>query len=141
MYRLNLTVVRGYDSRNKDTNADFGYGWDLRLTGAKISESSKSYENWDAVQSSGMLSNYRLNETKPHQVAIDWGNGKVDKFNMSLSPTTFYNYDMMGISVSYTAQKGQSQSLKLSEDQQTLYITIIIFFLLTVNILSPQAIS
>jgi len=36
---LALTVVRGYDSRDKAKSGDFGYGWSLYLTGASISSS------------------------------------------------------------------------------------------------------
>lgn len=79
-----LTVVRGYDSRDRMTIGDFGYGWNLSLTSADISESGKPSENWVQTESGGSVNTYSLTETKAHEVSIDWGNGKTEKFRMTI---------------------------------------------------------
>ena len=109
---LALTVVRGYDSRDRFTSGDFGYGWNLSMTSADISSSCKPYKYWSQVESSGMVTSFRFSEDKSHQVSVDWGNGKVDKFNMSLSPNSSLTPITAGITVSYKAQKGTKSTLE-----------------------------
>lgn len=109
---LALTVVRGYDSRDRNVSGDFGYGWNLSLTGADISESGKPSENWSQTQGSGMVSTFRFSEDKAHEVSIDWGNGKKDKFRMSLSPNSSLTPITAGITVSYKVQSGTTSTLE-----------------------------
>lgn len=109
---LALTVVRGYDSRDRAVSGDFGYGWKLSLTSADISESCKPSENWSQTQGGGMVSSFRFSEDRSHQVSIDWGNGKTEKFNMQLTPASSLTPIYTGITVSYKAQKGTKSTLE-----------------------------
>ncbi len=98
---LALTVVRGYDSRDKAKSGDFGYGWSLSLTGASISSSGDPSENFTQTQSSSLVTSYSLTEDKAHEVSVDWGNGTVEKFGMSLSPDRSLTPITAGITVEY----------------------------------------
>ena len=109
---LALTVVRGYDSRDKSKSGDFGYGWNLSMTSADISESGKPSENWSQTQSGGLVSAFKFSEDKAHEVSIDWGNGKTEKFRMALSPNSSLTPITAGITVSYKAQKGTKSTLE-----------------------------
>ncbi|MCM1524507.1 MAG: polymorphic toxin-type HINT domain-containing protein [Ruminococcus sp.] len=119
---LALTVVRGYDSRDRAVSGDFGYGWNLSLTGADISESGKPSENWSQNQSGGMVSQFRFSEDKAHEVSIDWGNGKTDKFRMSLSPISSLTPITAGITVEYKAQRGTTSALEAINKSSTALI-------------------
>ena len=109
---LALTVVRGYDSRDKAKSGDFGYGWNLSMTSADISESGKPSENWSQTQGGGMVTTFRFTEDKAHEVSIDWGSGKTEKFRMALSPNSSLTPITAGITVSYKAQKGTKSTLE-----------------------------
>ena len=109
---LALTVVRGYDSRDRSKSGDFGYGWNLSMTSADISVSGKPSENWSQTQGGGMVSTFRFSEDKAHEVSIDWGSGKTEKFNMKLSPNSSLTPITAGITVSYQAQKGTKSKLE-----------------------------
>ena len=110
---LALTVVRGYDSRDRAVSGDFGYGWNLSVTSAKISSSCKPSKHWSQVQSeNGMVTTFKFSETKQHQVSVDWGNGKTDKFSMTVSPSGSLTPITAGITVSYKAQKGTKSTLE-----------------------------
>ena len=109
---LALTVVRGYDSRDKAKSGDFGYGWNLSMTSADISESGKPSENWSQTQGGGMVTTFRFTENKAHEVSIDWGSGKTEKFRMALSPNSSLTPITAGITVSYKAQRGTKSTLE-----------------------------
>ena len=112
-----LDVVRGYDSRRKNQSGDFGNGWQLTLSGAKLSESCAPGEYWDYASRPGgpmgLITTYYWIEEKPHEVSVDWGNGKTDHFVMKLNPAeqTLYPFSY-GISVSYTAKSGTTSKLE-----------------------------
>ena len=107
-----LTVQRGYDSRNKNKNGDFGYGWNLSLMGIKLSESCDPGNFWDVQGSGSFLISYNAIETRPHTISIDWGNGKVDKFKEKLSYAKSYQPTIYDISVSYTAEGSTKSKLE-----------------------------
>ncbi|NLL72699.1 MAG: VWA domain-containing protein, partial [Clostridiales bacterium] len=110
-----LTVIRGYDSRKKNVKGDFGYGWDLSTASITLSEACIPGEAWIQTKTSGPLglTYFSLVEDKPHTVVVDFGNGKIDKFDMKLTPDsqqlTPIQYD---ISVSYIAKPGTTSKLE-----------------------------
>ena len=85
-----LFVSRSYDSRNRMNQGDFGYGWNLTLSGATLSLSCPLGDYWAQEASSGAfgLSAYSWAENKTHEITIDWGNGQKDKFKMELRPVS-----------------------------------------------------
>ncbi len=74
-----ITVIRGYDSRDRHVSGDFGYGWNISTCGVTITKSCDLSINWDMV-----TNGYRYNfvPTKSHIISVNWGNGKVEKFVM-----------------------------------------------------------
>ncbi|MDR2712674.1 MAG: InlB B-repeat-containing protein [Clostridiales bacterium] len=110
-----LFVNRCYDSRDKDESGDFGYGWNLSLAGAKLSVScdpasywaQKSAEEW-------ILTKYLFTELRPHEVSVDWGNGKTERFSMKLNPDQQMLYPIRYInSVFYEAQGSSKSKLEV----------------------------
>ena len=85
-----LTVTREYDSRDRNRSGDFGNGWNLSLSGATISESVVPGLHWrqNLIQGQFGMSTYVFAEDRIHQVSIDWGNGRTEKFEMRLSPAS-----------------------------------------------------
>lgn len=47
---LPLTVIRTYDSRNRGTNGDFGYGWDMSTAGLTLTESCNMSQYGNTAQ-------------------------------------------------------------------------------------------
>lgn len=111
VHHFPLTVKRGYDSRKKQVSGDFGYGWSLTMNSATLTESGIPGKGWRTVKSGGFLPTYTLTEDYKHEVAIDWGNGKIEKFSMRPSPARQQITDIQYItSISYQAQ-GKSKSV------------------------------
>ena len=77
-----LSVTRNYDSINKKKE-DFGYGWTMGLQGLKLYESNPLYDGYDlSVFGKDLVTNYVLSQTKKHNITVNYGNGKVDRFKM-----------------------------------------------------------
>ena len=88
-----LTVSRSYDSRDRQKQGDFGYGWSLALSGATLSVSCTLGDYWAEVVTYrtylyASLPTYSFAEDKTHEVTVDWGNGRKDTFAMRLSPAS-----------------------------------------------------
>jgi RHS repeat-associated protein len=111
VFNFPLSVVREYDSRKKDVKGDFGYGWELTLDKATLSENGTPGMNW-ATTRQGLFA-YKVTESQPHQIVIDWGNGKTEHFNYSISgsgqmsSTTQYDLTM-----NYTSVENTGNTLK-----------------------------
>ena len=88
IHGIPLSVVRTYDSREKDRSGRFGFGWDMKLTKATLSENGTPGSKWTMTRSdSGWLKGYTMVQEKPHEVVVHWGNGRMDKFALNLQPT------------------------------------------------------
>ena len=107
-----MTVVRSYDSRDSSKQGDFGYGWSLALSGAKLSKSGIMGEYWsNPVVGPAYAPTYYIAETRPHEIIIDWGNGQKDSFILRPSP----EYQMLtpllsGFAMVYRAKNSQTTS-------------------------------
>ena len=76
-----LTVIRGYDSRDRNISGDFGYGWNISTCGVTITKSCNLSTGWTEPQSGY---NYIYSASQPHIISVNWGNGQTEKFVMKL---------------------------------------------------------
>ncbi len=101
-----LTVIRGYDSRDRNVSGDFGYGWNISTCGVTITKSCNLSYGWDESRSGY---NYYYSPTKPHIVSINWGNGQTEKFVMKLKSEGYSSYRT--VSVSFESMDGSGSTL------------------------------
>jgi RHS repeat-associated protein len=80
---LPITVNRTYDSRDK-RKGDFGIGWHLDVQTIRIRTNRVLGTGW-IRQQSGL--NVNLVATDQHKVSVTLPNGKVEEFDMQVSPT------------------------------------------------------
>ena len=114
MNGTDVSVLRSYDSKRRNSDGDFGFGWELGLVNAKLEISGNQSENW--VQEAGggsYITSYSLRENKKHRITIDLGDGKPETFMMSLNPAAQMFYPLeYGISVRYTSMDGTGSKLE-----------------------------
>ena len=86
-----IRVTRTYDTRQKSSDLDFGYGWSIGYQDVDIQESSEPTDSWytyDSVSTfiiDGQLSNQASTcsaSTREKLVTITLPNGDVEKFNV-----------------------------------------------------------
>ena len=108
-----VSVIRTYDSRRKDHNGDFGYGWDMTFDDVKVTISGVQGENWQEEVSAGWVSSYSLSESVKHKIRIDLGNGISEEFGMKISPSKqAFMPITYGISVDYVSLDGKGSTLE-----------------------------
>src|SRR5687768_6702850 len=77
-----IEVVRSYDTRDKRAG-DFGVGWQLGIRSARVEKTGVLGFSWHQTATSGLTPTYCLEPSRPHKVAITFGDGKVFKFRAS----------------------------------------------------------
>ena len=118
-----LTVIRTYDSRNRDTSGDFGYGWDMTTSGLKLTESCTMGLGWKTVVNKGGIwgNTYSVDETRAHIVTVNYGNGKTDKFRASVKlPNNMYR-PSFGVSLVFKAENGTTSKLETIDGEELIY--------------------
>ncbi len=87
MMGLPLKVLRTYDTRRKGEALDFGQGWSINYQSIKIEESRVPGKYW-TVNTYGRRFNKKLciEPLGSHQVTITLPSGKVETFEVGISP-------------------------------------------------------
>ena len=81
-----ISITRTYDSRDK-TNGDFGVGWTLSTTTAKLQKRQVSGYNWNQIQQGGGFSQtFVLQAVRPHLITITLPGDTVYSFEETVSP-------------------------------------------------------
>jgi len=83
MSGIPLTVSRTYDSRDK-TQGDFGIGWRLGLQTLRLRTNRVLGTGWVRTVSGIMVT---LSSTDEHKVSLTLPDGRVEEFDMIVSPT------------------------------------------------------
>lgn len=108
---LPVTVIRGYDSRDRNVSGDFGYGWNISTCGVKVTTSCDLGKGWTK---SGGSYNVNYSSTKPHIVSINWNNGKTEKFRMKITSEGFASY--LPVNISFESMDGSGSTLTSTVD-------------------------
>lgn len=83
---LPIRVTRSYDSRDKRPG-DFGHGWRLELSDARIEESDAPGLAFQATITPGFFATYCLASARPPVVTLTLPDGRVLDFQVTLTPS------------------------------------------------------
>jgi len=83
MSGIPITVTRSYDSRDK-AQGDFGIGWRLGVESFECRASGVLGDGWRVVRA-GLA--YGLQPTRAHQVSCTLPDGRVEAFDLQVTPT------------------------------------------------------
>jgi len=81
---LPIQITRTYDSRDPRTG-DFGAGWRLELSNIRVEKSVAPGANWEETVTQGFLPTYCIQPTRAPLVTVTFPDGKLFKFQASLS--------------------------------------------------------
>lgn len=87
MMGMPIRVTRTYDTRRKDENLDFGYGWSVDYQNSKVEETRVPGKHWETVVEGGGV--YAKNCLRPlgsPQVAVTLPSGQVERFDVVFEP-------------------------------------------------------
>ncbi|HEY7412402.1 MAG TPA: FG-GAP-like repeat-containing protein, partial [Vicinamibacteria bacterium] len=114
---LPIRVTRTYDSRDKG-KGDFGHGWRLELSTMRVAENGTGGLGWQGVSTGGFFPAYCLPAGRPHVVTVTLPGGRVQEFEMVVSPACqpFIPPDL--VTVSYRPRPGSLGSLAPMGDRE-----------------------
>ena len=96
-----FTVIRSYDSRDKEESGDFGYGWKLTTGGASIEVSQVLGKNWYQAELTGAynIKTYLMKEYRSHIVTVYFGDGTTEKFKVKTNPESALLYPLTDLEI------------------------------------------
>ena len=102
---LPIRVTRTYDSRDKRTG-DFGVGWRLDLSTIRISENGVPGLRWTGTRTGAFIPSWCVEADRPHLVTFTLPDGRVQSFEMVLTPGCQTLYPLQFAQVSLRAMPG-----------------------------------
>ena len=82
-----ITVTRTYDSRQRNKQLDFGYGWSVDYQNVRVQESRTPGRSWDIFEyRSGLLTNFCVQPNGDPLVTVTLPDGEVETFKAKASP-------------------------------------------------------
>ncbi len=117
-----IRITRTYDSRDKG-KGDFGIGWRLDVNSVRVQENTTLGLDWQGSSTGGLLPSYCLPASKPHVVTVTEPGGRVNEFEMVLSPQCqpFVPPDM--VTVSFQPRPGTLGTLVPAGDPQVFVVS------------------
>ena len=117
---LPVDIYRTYDSRQRNTLGDFGYGWTMSIGGPSISVSGSLGEGWSYNRKTSIIATYYWVPDYPHEIYIDWGNGSTDKFELKLNPQDWFDAPIGNASAYFENKKGNGNTLTILDSYEGL---------------------
>ncbi|MBN2449513.1 MAG: VCBS repeat-containing protein, partial [Lentisphaeria bacterium] len=107
---LDISVYRGYDSRNK-TKGAFGIGWTLDTSDITLQQSCPPAENWSIGRSGGFIPSYYFIENAAHYLTVRYPNQHVERFVMKINPESQQLFPIESATAYWTAAPGTYSSI------------------------------
>jgi len=117
-----IQVIRTYDSRDRG-NGDFGAGWTLSLTHARLQESDPPGDGWQGQRAGGTFGNYCIAPLHPKTVTITLPDDTVYRFRPTVTPACQAFAPPEVVTLGYAPLPGTTATLTpVDESGQTLVI-------------------
>ncbi len=115
-----ITVSRTYDTRKRLQDLDFGYGWTVDYQSVKVEENIELGLNWTQTSTGGFFPSYCVDPVGNHVVTVTLPDGKVEEFDMGVTPHCNTLIPLQYVDPVFTARAGTSSTL-VAEDVGQLY--------------------
>ncbi len=135
-----ISVTRTYDSRDKGTG-DFGVGWRLGVNTLRLRPNREQGSGWLVNKSGG--SSYSLVATAPHTVSLTLPDGKVETFDLAVTPTGSVFVPFTALTASYAPRAATVGTLTVLDNTNLLVIDpqpgpVVLVDDTTLNTFDPQ---
>ena len=108
-----LTLTRNYNSMYRK-NGDFGYGWSMGITDMKVIETVPLTKEFRQIRTGSILSTrYYIEETKPHEIVVIYGDGNSDRFVLKLEKTSQPLIPFMKVGVRFECETSENTTLEI----------------------------
>lgn len=106
-----IVVTRTYSTARRNERLDFGYGWSVDYQNARVQTNMVLGQNWTMTSSGGFFPTYCFKPNGKHTVSITLPDGKVDRFDMSVSPECQQIVPPRIVTPVFTARAGTTSRL------------------------------
>lgn len=107
---LPIQIIRTYDSRDRRAG-DFGIGWSLRLRDVRVEASAILGRHWRQTVTGGWIPRYTLQPTRPLLVTVTLPDGKVYRFQATVTPESQQVVPIQSVRLGFRALPGTRGSL------------------------------
>ena len=102
-----IQIIRTYDSRLRNRQGDFGYGWNLSVrTYPRINKKRAEGSAWVQNSSGGTWPTYSLSQMADHLVTVTMPDGRILEFDFTPSPSSQALAPLTVTHAQYTARPG-----------------------------------
>lgn len=113
-----IQITRTYDSRDKRAG-DFGVGWSLGIKALRVSASGVQGTGWEVVQAGTA---FGLIAGTDHFVSVALPNGKVETFDLRVTPTTSTLVPFSTLQASFVPRPGTLGTLQCLDNTNLLIV-------------------
>jgi hypothetical protein len=108
-----LSLFRMYDSRDKSVG-DFGFGWRLDFQALHVRANRVQGTAWEVTASGGFFPTYSLVGDDQHKISVTLPNGKVEDFDLTITPNQQQLVPLDFATASYTPRPGVLGALAIA---------------------------
>ncbi|MEO8344112.1 MAG: RHS repeat-associated core domain-containing protein [Betaproteobacteria bacterium] len=113
-----ISLIRSYDSRDK-TGGDFGIGWKLGQQTLRLRANRVQGTGWLRTVAGPVVS---LMPTSEHKMSLTLGDGRVEEFDLQLSPTSAVGALNATLVTGYIARPGTLGTLQMLDNPNLLIL-------------------
>ena len=107
-----ITITRTYDSRQRQKNLDFGYGWSVDYRAIKVEEDKKPGLGWQSItKGSGLSKTYCTEPIRERHVTVTLPTGEVEQFVAEATPHCTSLVPTLDVTLGFRAIAGTSSTL------------------------------
>ena len=110
-----ITVTRTYDTRVRNQELDFGFGWTVGYQAMKVSENKLPGRSWNATTTGGTFPTHCVEAGEETYVAVTLPDGDVEEFDLSFDPPCQPLIPIDFVTPVYTPRSGTSSKLEWKE--------------------------
>jgi len=107
-----IQIMRTYDSRMRDEQGDFGYGWTLDISAVDVEESAHLGMDWIGINHGGMFPTYEIRPRQAKLVTVIAIDGSVHIFDAQISPATQWLVPQQTVSMDFIPRPGTNSTLR-----------------------------
>lgn len=106
-----VRVTRTYDTRQRLKKGDFGYGWTLDVSNARLQENRHPGLDWVISHDGALFTTWCINPVGKRKVSVTLPDGQVESFTMTMKPSCKLFLQPSEMEPQYTAQPGTTSTL------------------------------
>jgi YD repeat-containing protein len=116
-----FSALRTYDSRKRESQGDFGFGWAFSTADVTLTKSHELGSGWIQSTSGGAMPTYTVSEAESHDIVIKYPDGGIDWFKVGLNPQSQALSPIQYSDIVFVAQPGTKSSLEFIGSPQYMF--------------------